>query len=68
MPKPQTSHMTGPDNKKWDRKVSKMTISLYDRDVELMEWLSTYLGTGNSDVMRTAIRSLAAQLSQIPQK
>lgn len=58
----------GPDGKPWIRKQRRMTLALYDRDIELMTWLTEYLGSSYSDVMRTAIRSLAAQLAQIPEK
>lgn len=66
MPKTQESHRVGPDGKRWERKVVKLTISVYDKDVELLAWLEDYFGSGSSDVIRTAIRSLAAQMAQIP--
>lgn len=64
----QKTFTDGPDGKTWDRKVFTTSVSLYERDLELVAWLQQHLGCSRAEVFRTSVRSLAAQLSQIPGK
>lgn len=65
----QKSHMGGPkvtEGENWNRKVFTTSVSLYERDLELIAWLQNHLGCSRAEVFRTAVRSLAVQLSGIP--
>lgn len=41
------------------------SYSLYQRDHELIEWCAEYLGCKKSDVIRTAVRTMATQLASL---
>lgn len=63
---PQQSHRLSPSGgDEWDRKVVKRTLSLYERDAELLDWITAHLGCSQSEAFRTAIRIAAGQLAQV---
>lgn len=66
MAKVQESYKIGPDGKAWERKVTHLTLSVYPNDIELLDFCQHRLGCSQSEVLRTAIRSLAMQLAQVP--
>ena len=66
MPKAQASMKTGPDGEVWDRKAAHLTLSLYEQDLELLDFCQNRLGCSKSEVLRTGIRTLAMQLANIP--
>lgn len=62
---PQKSHLDKPTGDGWDRRITKMTLSLYPRDLELLNWISEYLGCSQSEAFRTAIRVAASALPNV---
>lgn len=67
MANPQKTHRGGPTGDgEWDRRVTKMTLSLYPADVELLAWIERTIGCSQSEAYRTAIRVAAAALASIP--
>lgn len=44
---------------------SNRGFSLYKRDDELVDWCAEFLGCKRSEVVRTAVRNLAAQLASM---
>lgn len=63
----QKTHLKVEDGQVWDRRVTKMTLSMYPKDVELLEWMASYLGCSQSEAFRTAIRIASTQLANLPQ-
>lgn len=69
MAKPQESHRVNPTGEgEWDRKVVHLTVSVYPKDMEMLQWITEHLGSSQSDAIRTSIRLCAAQLAQVPTK
>lgn len=66
MAKPQASLKIGPDGQEWERRAVRLTFSAYERDVELLAFCQQKLGCSQSEVLRTAVRSLAMQLASVP--
>jgi len=66
MAKVQESLTTGPDGQTWNRTAVRMTFSAYEKDVELLDFCQSRLGGSQSEVLRTAVRTLAMQLAQVP--
>lgn len=63
---PQQSHRASPTGEgEWERRVTKRTLSFYPKDLELLDWISEYIGCSQSEAFRTAIRIAAAQLANI---
>ena len=67
-PKAQKTYQMEMNGEVWERRAIKMTISLYPRDQELLSQLTEFLGTNQSDAIRTAIRLAVAQLVNAPVK
>lgn len=44
------------------------SFSFYERDLELIDWCSEFLGCKKSEVVRTAVRNLSAQLASLKLK
>ena len=42
-----------------------LTVSLYEGDWDMLLWMEEYFGTNKSDVIRTAIRTLAVHTQAI---
>lgn len=51
--------------KREDRKLRDLTVTVYPRDLELLEWLCGFLGCSKSEANRTAIRSFAGQMKAL---
>jgi hypothetical protein len=49
-------------------KTINTTVSLYEGDHELLDYLTEFLGTNRSDAIRSAIRSFAAMCQQIERR
>lgn len=52
-------------NTEFERAAKSLSISMYPRDFELVEQLAQFLGCSKSEAIRTAIRSMTAQLGVI---
>lgn len=48
--------------KTWPTKTITVSYSVYQRDDEMVQELKDYLGTTQSDVIRTAVRTLYVKL------
>jgi hypothetical protein len=53
---------------RYDGKTSNLTISVYEGDQVLVEWMAGFLGGSKSDAVRTAIRHYAAVLQAISRR
>lgn len=49
----------------WRMNAHPRSFTLYDKDVEVIEWIADFIGCGKSEVVRTAVRSLAGQLANM---
>lgn len=64
---PQKTHETAVAGEKtWVRQTWSLSISCYEQDVELLNWLTEYLGCSKSEAVRTAVRLAAAQFAALP--
>jgi hypothetical protein len=48
-----------------DRKLKDLVVGAYERDHELIQWITEFLGCSRSEAIRTAIRSFAAQMKAL---
>lgn len=55
--------LTGKRGKK--RSTKPRAYSLYEEDAELIKFIATYFGCSNSEAVRTAVRSFAANLEAL---
>lgn len=50
------------------RKKKDKTFSLDPVDIELIDWLSEYLGVSASEAVRTSVRAFAGQMATLEKK
>lgn len=57
--------MRGQRSRQEFSKTTTVTVSVYPGDLELITWLTEFLGGSRSDAIRTAIRTAAAHFQEI---
>lgn len=64
---PKTDRMKtdAPENPANHHYPRRMTFSVTQRDVDITNWLTEFLGTTRSDAIRTAIRAFAGQMGSV---
>lgn len=48
-----------------ERRLKDITLTFYEADMELVEWLQEFLGCSRSEAVRSAVRSFAGQMKSL---
>lgn len=47
------------------KKTSTVAVSLYEKDAQLLNWLTEYLGCSKSEAVRSAVRHMASHVGYL---